>query len=70
MDIGNMDLALSALTSYDIGSSSGAGSLGYAVSTAVLGKSIDMTQEMGDAMVKMMEQSVTPGLGGNIDIRV
>ncbi len=70
MDIGNMDLALSALASYGTGSSSGVGSLGYAVSTAVLGKSIDMTQEMGDAMLKMMEQSVTPGLGGNIDLRV
>lgn len=29
-----------------------------------------MTQEMGTAMVQMMERSVTPGLGGNIDVYI
>ncbi len=65
-----MDLALSALNSYGTGSSDGVGSLGYAVSTAVLGKSIDMSREIGDAMVKMMENSVNPGVGGNVDFRI
>lgn len=45
------------------------------VSVAVLGKAMDLGQEMGDGIVDMidssaMERSVTPYLGGNIDLRV
>lgn len=45
------------------------------VSVAVLSKAMDMGQEMGDGIVDMidssaMERSVTPYLGGNIDLRV
>ena len=40
------------------------------VGTAVLAKSMDVMEEQGDAMVKMMEQSVNPGLGANFDVRV
>lgn len=41
-----------------------------AVNVAVLAKSLSSIETMGDSMVKMMEQSVTPNLGGNIDITV
>lgn len=70
MDIANLDTALSTLTAYDASSSVSQGSLAYAVSTAVLGQSLDLTAQMGDAMIQMMEHSVTPELGGNIDVRV
>lgn len=68
MDIANLDAALSTLTAYDASSSVSQGSLAYAVGTAVLSQSLDLTQEMGAAMIQMMEHSVTPQLGGNIDI--
>ncbi len=35
--------------------------------TAVLSKSLDSMEIMGDSMVRMMENSVTPHIGGNID---
>ena len=37
------------------------------VGTVMLGKSLELMQTMGDSMTKMMEQSVTPHIGGNID---
>ncbi len=40
------------------------------VGVAVLGKQLDMVEVMGDSMIKMMEQSVTPHLGTNIDISI
>lgn len=40
------------------------------ISTAVLSKSLDTVEDMGDSMVKMMEQSVYPNLGQNIDVLV
>ena len=45
------------------------------VGTAVLAKSLDMMEVLGDGMVEMMqrsmmENSVTPNLGGNIDIMI
>lgn len=38
------------------------------IGVAVLSKSLDTFQDIGDGLTKMMEQSVTPYLGGNIDI--
>lgn len=38
------------------------------IAVAMLSKQLDMTQAMGDSMIKVMEQSVNPGLGGNIDV--
>ena len=38
------------------------------VGTAMLGKSLDMAEDLGAGMVKMMEASVTPELGQNIDL--
>ena len=63
MDFSNVDLALGTLTAYDSGSSVSSGSLAYAVGTAVL-------QQMGASMIQMMEHSVNPELGGNIDMYV
>jgi hypothetical protein len=40
------------------------------VGTAMLGKSLDVAQQMGESMTKMMEQSVYPGVGGHIDMSV
>lgn len=40
------------------------------VSTAILSKNLDTMQEMGKEMAKMMEQSVMPHLGQNIDVKV
>ena len=37
------------------------------VSVAMLSKSLDTVEDMGDGMVKIMESSVTPYLGQKID---
>ena len=40
------------------------------VGTAMLKKAMDMQEIQGNQLVQMMEQSVNPGLGRTIDIRV
>ena len=40
------------------------------IGLAILGKQLDISQEFGSEMVKAMERSVTPYLGGNIDVSV
>lgn len=45
------------------------------ISIAVLGKAMDVNEELGAGMVQMldaaaMERSVNPNLGGNIDIYI
>lgn len=40
------------------------------VGVAVLSKSLDTVEVLGQSMIRMMEQSVTPQLGQNIDLRV
>ncbi len=40
------------------------------VGVAVLDKSMETVEELGEGMVKMMEASVMPGLGQNIDFSV
>lgn len=40
------------------------------VSVAVLAKNLDTVEKLGQDMIKMMEQSVAPHLGQNIDIRI
>ena len=40
------------------------------VGVAMLGKSIDSLEDTGEGIVKMMESSVTPNLGQNIDVTV
>lgn len=41
-----------------------------AASTAVLSMSLDMVETAGANMIKMMELSVNPNVGSNIDISV
>ncbi len=36
----------------------------------MLAKTLDTVEESGDAMIKMMEQSVNPMVGANFDMRV
>jgi len=40
------------------------------IGTAVLAKSLETVKTAGQSMIKMMEQSVAPDLGQNIDTRV
>lgn len=40
------------------------------IGTVVLAKSLDTAQIQGQDLIKMMEQSVAPDLGQNIDIRI
>ena len=40
------------------------------VQVAVLRQSLDTLETSGDSLTKMMEESVNPELGQNIDIRI
>lgn len=40
------------------------------VGIAILAKSLSTIETAGQNMIKMMEQSVQPNLGNNVDIRV
>lgn len=40
------------------------------IGTAVMQLSMDTVEQVSDGMKQMMEQSVTPYIGGNIDITV
>lgn len=40
------------------------------VSLAMMAKTLDLQEAMGDQITQMMELSVNPSIGGNIDIRV
>ena len=40
------------------------------IGTAVLAQNLDMIETLGEGMTKMMELSVNPHIGGNIDISV
>ncbi|MBN3527409.1 YjfB family protein [Paenibacillus apiarius] len=44
--------------------------LSQEVSIRVLKMSNDQASQMGQDIIKMMEQSVQPNLGGNIDIKI
>ncbi len=41
-----------------------------AIDIAMLKKSLDVVEENGDMITQMMERSVNPNIGGNIDIRL
>lgn len=64
MDMTNISSALSAVNV------SKPSSLMEAVSVKMLDKALDSSASMNDSMIRMMENSVTPYLGGNIDISV
>ena len=40
------------------------------VGTAVLSNAIDQSEAMGQSMIKMMELSVNPGIGGSFDMSI
>lgn len=58
-----MDIAAYAMMNAQVQVSQG-------VSTQVLKKTIDLQEAQGSQLVQMMEQSVNPGLGQSIDIRI
>ncbi|MCH5264710.1 MAG: YjfB family protein [Lachnospiraceae bacterium] len=45
-------------------------SIMQAVSTEMLSKAMDMMEIQSAQLTQMMELSVNPGLGGNMDIRI
>ncbi|MDD6136197.1 MAG: YjfB family protein [Lachnospiraceae bacterium] len=58
---------------------SSVGSIGLSVSDvdsmnmidiSILKKSLDAVEQNGDFLIQMMEQSINPNLGSNIDIRL
>lgn len=61
MDLMNVNSALSAAQSYSSANS---------VSVKMLDKALDMNESLNNSMLKMMENSVTPYLGGNFDMSV
>ncbi|MBQ8278516.1 MAG: YjfB family protein [Roseburia sp.] len=70
MDIANVSSALNTVSSYNIGTSVSAVSLPEVASVAVLDMTMELNEQLNAQMIKMMEQSVTPHLGGNIDVRI
>lgn len=58
--IGNSNIALSV---------SDTGSMN-AIDTSLLKKSLDTAETSGAMLIQMMEQSVNPNIGSNIDIRL
>ena len=67
MDIAAVSSALSAVQSYGAYST---GSLAQAVSIKMLDNTMEMSEAMNAQLVSMMEQSVNPNVGGNIDLRI
>ncbi len=67
MDIAAVSSALSAVQSYGAYST---GSLAQAVSIKMLDNTMEMNEAMNAQLVSMMEQSIAPNVGGNIDIRI
>lgn len=64
MDISNVSASLAAVNSADPGSLAGA------VSLKMLSNAIDSNESMSAGLTKMMENSVYPHLGSNIDVSV
>lgn len=67
MDISTVSSALSAVHSY---APSSIGSIAQTVSVEMLDQAMEMNEAMNSQLISLMEQSVTPHLGGNIDLRV
>lgn len=56
--LGNMSISLSDTRSMN------------EIDTALLRKSLDIAETNGDMITRMMEQSVNPNIGANIDVRI
>ena len=65
MDLANVSSALSSVQAY-----TGANPVAAQVSVEMLDNAMDMNAQMGAGMIKMMENSVNPLIGGNIDLSV
>ena len=57
-------------TIQNLASTMAAQKTGSEVGTAMLSKALDIQETMGDSMVRMMENSVNPAVGGNFDVSV
>ncbi len=64
MQIAGVNTALSAV------SASEPSSMSNAVGMKMLSNALDMSEVMSDGLTKMMERSVNPHIGGNIDVSV
>jgi hypothetical protein len=64
MDIANVSSALSAVNLSEPTSMAGA------VSLKMLGNTLDTNEALSEGLTKMMENSVYPNLGSNIDVSV
>lgn len=64
MEIDALSSALTAVTSPT------PGTLTNAASVAMLGNAMDLNEVMAESTIKMMENSVTPYLGSNIDVSI
>ena len=67
MDIAAVSSALSVVQSYG---PTATGSLAQAVSVKMLDNAMEVNESMNAQLISMMEQSVNPNLGSNIDIRI
>lgn len=64
MEIGAVSSALSAV------SASKPGSIANEASMAMLEKTMDQNEVMAQSTIQMMENSVTPHIGGNFDMSI
>lgn len=67
MDIAAVSSALSAVQSYGAYST---GSIAQVASIKMLDNAMEMNEAMNSQLIGMMEQSVNPNVGSNIDIRI
>lgn len=67
MEISAVSSALSAVQSYGAYST---GSVAQVASVKMLDNAMELSETMNSQLISMMEQSVNPNLGGNIDIRI
>ena len=65
MDFGTVSSTLNVVNSYN-----STQSVAYAASVMMLDKTMEANESMNIQMVRMMEQSVNPHIGGNIDVFV
>lgn len=67
MDIAAVSSALSAVNSY---APTSMGSVAQTVSVEMLDQAMDLSEAMNSQLITLMEQSVTPHLGANVDFRI
>lgn len=67
---GRLHMNIAAIGNSDISLSVSGTSNMNAIDTALLKKSLDAVETNGAMLTQMMEQSVNPNIGANIDIRL